>query len=213
VAPQRHRRGRHGKATWTAQIAPKEDRAATGEREPAHRSAGRERRRTARWSPATTTGATARAGGDEKRGKGEEMEGVLTEGRRRRRERRRMRGRRGKGDRSARASRAAAAGRSSTRHGGDARTEAAAHGARRKRRRKPGCSPWGDAGERRPTEGGEMAAARERWCARRRFSGGGEGRWSRGRGRAWRDVADGASGEVRRRLTRRQRPAEGGVWR
>jgi hypothetical protein len=84
VAPQRHRRGRHGKATWTAQIAPKEDRAATGEREPAHRSAGRERRRTARWSPATTTGATARTGGDEKRGKGKEMKGVLTEERRRR---------------------------------------------------------------------------------------------------------------------------------
>nr|BAD30464.1 hypothetical protein [Oryza sativa Japonica Group]BAD31542.1 hypothetical protein [Oryza sativa Japonica Group] len=39
--------------------------------------------------------------------------------------------------------------------------------------------------------------------------GGGMGKRSGGRGRAWHGVADGASGEVRRRLTRRQRPAEG----
>jgi hypothetical protein len=43
--------------------------------------------------------------------------------------------------------------------------------------------------------------------------GGGMGKRSGGRGRAWHGVADGASGEVRRRLTQRQRPAEGGVWR
>ncbi|BAD52581.1 hypothetical protein [Oryza sativa Japonica Group] len=102
--------------------------------------------------------------------------------------------------------------RAAATRGGDACTEAAAHGARRERRRKPGCSPRGDAGERRPTEGGEMAAAREKCSGRLEAVNGGGFGLHGGNGAAGVEGEDGVDAGVRcdvaKPLEAKARPGE-----